>query len=40
MKNNKKYHYVDKSVVAMVIGNELNYVIKQNMLKVESEEKK
>lgn len=40
MKNKDGYHYVHKSVVAMVIGNKLNYVIKQNMLNVESEEKK
>lgn len=40
MKNKDGYHYVHKSVVAMIIGDEMNYVIKQNMLKVESEEKK
>jgi hypothetical protein len=40
MKNGKGFHYVHKSVVAMVIGSEINYVIKQNMLKVKSEEKK
>lgn len=40
MKNGKAYHYSHKSVVAMVIGTEINYVIKQNMLKVKSEEKK
>jgi len=40
MKTPNGYHYVHKSVVAMVIGDELNCVIKQNMLKVKSEEKK
>lgn len=40
MKNANSYHYVHKSVVAMVIGTEINYVVKQNMLKVISEEKK
>ncbi|APM37728.1 hypothetical protein [Clostridium kluyveri] len=40
MKNGTSYHYVHKSVVAMVIGIEINYVIKQNMLKVKSEETK
>ncbi|MGH4117894.1 transposase [Clostridium sp.] len=37
MKNKTGYHYVHKTVVAMVIGSEINYIIKQNMLKVESE---
>lgn len=33
------YYYAHKSVVATVIGDELNCVIKQNMLKVKSQEK-
>ncbi|MGH4138238.1 transposase [Clostridium sp.] len=37
MKSKTGYHYVHKSVVAMVIGGEINYIIKQNMLKVKTE---
>jgi len=40
MKNGSSYHYSHKSVVAMVIGTEMNYVIRQTMLKVKSEETK
>ena len=39
-KNADGYHYAHKSVVAMVIGDELNFVLKHCMLKVESEKEK
>ena len=38
MKNGSAYHYVHKSVVAMIIGDESNYILKYKMAKVKSEE--
>jgi hypothetical protein len=38
MKNGSSYYYVHKSIVAMVIGQESNYVLDYGMTKVKSEE--